>query len=103
MKLTVRLAEPEAEYTVDVDARDRRAFERDAGGQLKLPKGGSLRDVVNALPETYVAWLAWHALTVRGSTLSLGWPQFDERLVEVVNDGDGDAAPDPTLTAPGRG
>lgn len=100
MKLTVRLVEPEAEYVADTDARDLRAFERMGRSLIpELPKTGTLKEITSAMPMTYTAFLAWHALK-RAKTLELAWPVFEARLVETsVESGDSDVDVDPIPTA----
>lgn len=90
MKATVRL--PTTEYVVDIDARDRRAFERQS--DVALPPTGSLQELAQRMPETYLAWLAWHASKREGVAMS--WREFDEVLLEVSQDEGGDDMPDPT-------
>ena len=83
MKATVHLTDPEEHLPVEVDARDRRAFERVAKRELGAAAQGHLKDVINNIPETYVCWMAWHALTVRTRASTLSWQDFDNRVVEV--------------------
>lgn len=87
MKVLVLLSDPESRLPVEIDARDRRAFERDGTAALKLK--GQLKDIIHAAPETYVAWLAWHALTRTGA-LNIPWTSFDKRLVAVENEDEQD-------------
>lgn len=96
MKLTVHLADPEEEYHVEVDARDRRSFERLAVRDLGKIADGHLKDTINRVPEVYVAWLAWHALCVRTKVADLRWVEFDARLVETETEDDEEEAPNPT-------
>lgn len=98
MKATVILADPEERHEVEIDGRDRRAFER-AIPKLDLPVR-AVKDVAGACPETYVAFLAWHALTRGG--LDLTFPAFETRLVEVIGVSQ-DATEDPTMPAASAG
>ena len=99
MKVTVVLENEE--HRVEVDARDRRAFERLARADIgpSFPKG-SLRDVVQTIPETYLAWLAYHATKRAGYLGEITWVEFERQLLEVqaeTEEGDG---LDPTQQTP---
>lgn len=98
MKINVTLADPEEQVLTEVDARDRRAFERRGRKELSLPLNGSLQDVVQANPETYLAWLAWNSLVRAGGAAR--WADFEARVVatELVDAGEGNPFGDPTQT-----
>jgi hypothetical protein len=100
MRITVRLADPDDELETVVDARDRRAFERSGRTALGLAGNASLADAVAAAPESYVAWVAWHALRRQlGRERVDTFGAFEARIVETIThaDGTGDALlPDPT-------
>jgi len=98
MKATIHLVEPETAYPVDIDARDRRAFERAGRVQLGKIALGSLKEVVASIPETYTLWLAWHALQRSG--VALDWETFEDRVVEVESTDNGEMEADPTIAAP---
>lgn len=100
MKATITLADTET-MVVDIDARDRRAWEREARSYIDNLPQGDLRTVAAAMPETYVAWLAWHACGREGLT-RLSWQTFEGQLLEVDSDeetGTG-GLPDPTQATP---
>lgn len=98
-KATIVLVDPEERHVVEIDSRDRRAFEvvgrRDLGKELA---GMPLTEVLRAVPETYAAWLAWHALT-RTKTIDTPWPEFSERFLEAQGWAD---EPELDPTSPGR-
>lgn len=97
MKATVHLVDPEDRIAVEVDARDRRSFERIAKRDLGRVADGPLKEVIGAIPETYILWLAWHALAIRTKAIDLTWPDFEARTVEVeVEDDEEEAETDPT-------
>lgn len=100
MKATVVLADTEP-MVVDIDARDRRAWEREARNYIDALPQGDLRAVAGAMPETYVAWLTWHACTREGLT-RLSWQAFESQLLEVDSDESdtGGGLPDPTQATP---
>jgi hypothetical protein len=108
MKIRLTLDGPEEVVAVDVDARDRRAFERAGATAVGLKRSGSdfLTDVRSQMPETYSIWLAWHALAKRGGRTDLGtFDEFDARVADM--DTDDAATPsdlgDPTQPAPSAG
>jgi hypothetical protein len=97
MKAGITLCDPEESLAVEIDARDRRAWEVKGRKACGLP-AGPLRDVIREAPETYVAWIAWHAAAVRGGRKDLGdFAAFDARLAEVS---DFDAGEDELLGDP---
>jgi hypothetical protein len=91
----VHLAEPEEAYPTEIDARDRRAFEREARRDLGPTINGPLQDVIRSIPETYVLWLTWHSLKRGGTTIA--WAEFESRAVLVESEGDDELVP--TVTA----
>lgn len=95
MKFTVHLADPEEVFSVDVDARDRRAFEMQSRRVFGTAADGQLRTVATSMPENYSYWCAWHALCKRG-TVALTWEQFDARAVHLESDDSEDDDADPT-------
>ncbi len=108
MKLTVRLADPDGEEIVDIDGRDRRAFERYGRKATGLPLTGSLKDCIVSAPELYSAWLCYNALVVRGKRTEFGrWEEFEARVIECVTDEDIDELEgvfgDPTTPATSAG
>lgn len=87
MKLTVRLADPEAVEIVEVDGRDRRAFERFGRRALGLPATGTIREVILSAPELYSAWLGYNALVTRGKRTEFGkWEDFEARVLECTTE-----------------
>lgn len=92
----MRLAEPEESYPIEIDGRDRRAFEREARRELGPTINGPLQDVIRSMPETYLLWLAWHALK-RGGT-AIPWADFEARTVLVESEDDEEELV-PTVTA----
>jgi len=106
MRLTVQLADPPETFDVDFDARDRRAFER--AGAKAVGLSGPLQAAVQTMPDTYVAWLAWHAAARRGGRTDLGgFDEFDARLLDVTpiedDTPEGGELGDPTPPAPSAG
>lgn len=101
MKLTIILADPEASEAVEIDGRDRRAFERIGRKALGFPQAGSMKDAVAAAPESYMIWLAYHALAVRGQRKEFGdWNAFEARVVTAeAEDTEEDILGDPTSPA----
>jgi hypothetical protein len=82
MRLTVTLTDPPDVFDVEFDARDRRAFER--AGARALGITGPLQAAVQSMPDTYVAWLAWHATARRNGREVGGFDEFDARLIDVT-------------------
>lgn len=98
MKINVDLADPEEHMLTEIDARDRRAFERRGRKELGLPLNGTLQEVVQANPETYLTWLAWHSL-VRGNGLKQPYAEFESRVLGTeLLDAGGNPFGDPTAT-----
>ena len=99
-KATVYLADPEEQIAVEVDGRDRRAFEMTGRKDLGLPPFGDLQAQIKSMSESWMAWLCWHALAVRGGDSSYGtFEAFAGRLVAVDPDSNAEAADDPTRPA----
>jgi len=99
-KATVHLADPEESLVVEVDGRDRRAFEVRGRRDLGLPMG-ELQEQIKAAAESWMAWVCWHAAKRDG--LAVGtWQEFDARLVGVEPDEDS-LPPDPTRPAASAG
>ena len=94
MKATILLDGPEERIPVEIDARDRRAFERLARRDLGKVAEGALSDVIRAIPETYMAWCAWHAWTRDGARYS--WPDAEKRIARVVVEDEAEETADPT-------
>jgi hypothetical protein len=98
VKATVVLCDPEEQFPVVIDGRDRRAFERRRDALGFSP--GPIKDAAAEAPETYVAFLAWHALS-RVADVGEFDSFNDRRLVEVVDlTPDSSDEPDPTRPAP---
>jgi hypothetical protein len=83
VKITLTLTDPEDQMVVDFDARDRRAFER--AGYKALGLSGPLQAAVQTIPDTYMAWLCWHAAKRAGLT-DLPFDDFDNRLLDFEPD-----------------
>lgn len=86
--------------TADVDARDRRAFEKTGYRDLGIAQRIAIKEVIALQPESYMAWLAWHALVRDGRKES--WVEFEPKVISVVlNDvvETEDALADPTMRA----
>ena len=94
MRLTATLVDPDEVLTIEIDARDRRAFER--AGARAMGLSGNLQAAIQTMPDTYLAWLAWHAAARRGDRDDLGsFDDFDARLADVASidvDEDGEEA-----------
>jgi hypothetical protein len=103
MKLSIELVDPTETLAVEVDGRDRRAFELLGAKALGLPAGLSLQTATQAYPENYLLWLGWHAATKRGERQDLGaWDTFTDRVAEVEPEehaGAADDLGDPTRPA----
>ncbi len=84
MKLKLTLADPEEVILTEFDARDRRAFER--AGYKALGLSGPLQSAVQTVPDSYVAWLAFHSLKRQGLTTAT-FDEFDARLVDLDPEG----------------
>lgn len=97
--ISIVLADPDEEFTAGFDARDRRAFERDGRKALGLPAGTTLQDAVAGNPESYLVWIAWHALTRAGLT-TLTYLELEARAVKVRTEAGDAVLPDPTKPAP---
>jgi hypothetical protein len=91
----VRLADPHEVLQVEQDARDRRAAEVRFAAVVKAKPGTPLRTIVEGWPETWGAWIHWHAATRQGLT-SEPWDRWSERVVDIDAPDDGAALPDPT-------
>ena len=85
MKLTLHLADPEETLVVDMDARDRRAFER--AGYKGIGMTSNTQDGVKARPENWLSWVSWHALH-RQNLTDQSYDEFEARLVETERDDD---------------
>ena len=84
---------------VEIDARDRRAFEVIGRPALGLNKDVALASIPSLAPESYVLWLSWHAAHREGLTDST-FPDFEAECIEVLNLTDeGADIPDPTRAA----
>lgn len=85
---------------VEIDARDRRAFEVVGRKQLGMPLSMSLAEAVKVMPESWVLWLAWHALR-RNGQITQEFDTFNDEVMDVkaVEVGE-DELPDPTISAP---
>ena len=83
MKVVLGLSDPEEQFTVEVDARDRRAFERAGANALGLK--GALQDEIRRIPDSYIAWLSWHAAR-RTGLIDVGYDDFDKRLTDIDPD-----------------
>ena len=103
MKATVHLADPEEVLVLEMDARDRRAFELRGRKDLGLNPVGDLQSQIKAVSESWMAWCCWHAAVVRGgrSDLPATYAEWDARLVAVVPEDTGDE--DPTGPAASAG
>jgi hypothetical protein len=100
IKTTLYLADPEEQVVVEVDGRDRRAFEMKGRKDFGLPPFGDLQAQIKSMSESWMAWLCWHALVVRGGQSQFGdWEQFEARLVGVEPDEQA-TGDDPTQPAP---
>jgi hypothetical protein len=98
--ISVVLVEPDEELAADFDARDRRAFERQGRSAIGVPASTTLEAAVAGSPESYIVWIAWHALTRTGQT-ELTFKELEARTVKVHMDGDeAELLPDPTKPAP---
>ena len=96
MKIQLTLTDPEETLITEFDARDRRAFER--AGYRALGLSGPLQAAVQQIPDSYVAWLAFHALKRQG-VIDCSFDEFDARLVDLDPQGVDDELPDPTEPA----
>jgi hypothetical protein len=97
-KATIHLADPEEQVVVEVDGRDRRAFEIKGRRDLGLPHG-DLQAQIKAAAESWMAWVCWHAATRTGEPVG-SWAEFDARLVAVEPDDDGGDSSDADPTRP---
>lgn len=79
MKITAHLVDPEESIIVEFDARDRRAFER--AGYKALGLSGALAEAIQRVPDSYMAWLLWHALR-RQELIDVSFDDFDARFVD---------------------
>lgn len=100
MKLRVEVEGVGEPLVAEIDARDRRAFEREGMKDLGAPPLAPLKDVTAARPESFTGWLAWHALKRTGQTDANSWAEFEPVLVGTVldqpDDDEADALGDPT-------
>jgi len=85
---------------VEIDARDRRAFEVIGRPALGLQRDVALDTIPKLAPESYVLWLAWHAAHREGLTTD-AFPEFEATVLEVENltADQGADIPDPTRAA----
>lgn len=79
----VKLADPDEEVRVEVDARDRLAFEKVGRKEAGLPQNGPLADAIAWAPETYGIWLCWHA-SARLHGPNGSFTQFQGRVTGVT-------------------
>lgn len=98
MKATVHLADPEEQLVVEIDGRDRRAFEILGRRDLGLPQG-PLQDQIKANAESWMAWVSWHAARRADLATAEKWPAWNARLVAVEPDQDTLDTLDPTPPA----
>lgn len=97
-KATVVLCDPDERVAVQLDARDRRAFEMARTG-LGLPRG-PVKEIAAEFPDTYVGYMAWHAMKRARNGTTPDWATFSERLADIEFIGKEDDDPDPTKAAP---
>jgi hypothetical protein len=88
-----------APLPVEIDARDRRAFEVLGRKQLGIAASLTMTELVKVNPETYVLWLAWNALR-RQKLLDITYAELDSRTIEVRQLDDAELLPDPTRATP---
>jgi hypothetical protein len=96
-KATVHLADPEQQIVVEVDGRDRRAFEIKGRRDLGLPQA-DLQTQIKSAAESWMAWVCWHAAKRDGAEVG-SWAEFDARLVGVEPEEDDPVPMDPTKPA----
>jgi len=103
--MTVQLIDPEETYTVTAAGIDRRAFEREGRAAIGAPPTTPTAQLYRSMPESAIAWLAWHALIRTGQWVG-DLATFDARCDAVAvetGDPEADAAlalADPTRPAP---
>lgn len=84
MKAILKLDSPEEILETEIDARDRRAFERVGTKETGVPIRSTIQETVRSAPETYMGWLAWHALMRVNGKQEIGdWISFERRLISV--------------------
>jgi len=81
----VRLADPELVLEVETDSRDRRAAEMRLPAALKVKPGTSMKVILESFPETWAAWVFWHAATRSGVT-SVEWVEWERRWLGPDDD-----------------
>lgn len=98
MKIEITLADPEEQFVVDFDARDRRAFERTGGRDIGL-SGPAIVGGEPRMPESWLAWIGWHAAKRQG-VFDLTYPDFEARCMGATAEVDDQEEPaglgDPT-------
>lgn len=67
----------------DIDARDRRAFEREGRKEFGIPANVNMQEAVQGIPESYVGWLVWHSLKRLGRKDIDSWKDFESRLIRT--------------------
>lgn len=67
---------------VNIDARDRRAFEIVGRKEFGIPSNANLQDAVKGIPESYIGWLSWHAIS-RTNGYKENWQTFESQLLRV--------------------
>jgi hypothetical protein len=97
MKFHVRLVDPDEDFYIEPDARDMRAFE--LKGMRALGLKGSCQEALNQAPQTWTAWIIWHAVERRGGRDLGGYDAFEARLLVTPRDESGDI-PDAALGNP---
>lgn len=69
---------------VDIDARDRRAFEREGRKEFGIPTSANMQEAVQGIPESYVGWLVWHSLKRANNRKDIdSWKDFESRLIRT--------------------
>lgn len=84
MKLFVEIEGLPEPLLAEIDARDRRAFEREGAKDIGLPPLAALKDITASRPESFTGWLAWHALRRVGKTETKSWAEFEPLLVGTI-------------------
>lgn len=105
MRLLIEFEGNPAPVGVDIDARDRRAFEKSGFRDIGVSQRAPIRDIAAAQPETYTTWLAWHAMVRSGATVER-YADFEARVVALREEDADDAADllgDPTAPATSGG
>lgn len=82
MKVLVEIEGLSQPVLADVDARDRRAFERNGIKDLGIAQRLPIREVTAANPESYTTWLCWHSLVRIGYTAER-FADFEKKVISI--------------------